>query len=185
MGSKQFSILFALVALLSLTGSECVIVAKSGSSHDKDEEKRSGLVVVLSDGQFIDAPVQGMGFVSGSVSGITGPDGEFQYEAGQPVRFFIGDIVLGEGAEGGAVVTPLDLVPGGDIDTPAVINIARLLQSLDAVPGDERITLPDTVHTTALRGNEALFASIEFMDFHDEAAFVNAASQIVAVLTAS
>jgi hypothetical protein len=93
--------------------------------------------------------------------------------------------VLGEAAEGATVLTPVDLVPSGDIDTPAVINIARLLQSLDALPGDAKITLPHSLHATAQRNNETLSASIESLDFYDDGAFVNAASQIVAVLTAS
>ena len=47
------------------------------------------------------------------------------------------DLVLESEVRLEAVLTPLDLVPGGDIDTPAVINIDRLLQSLDALPPEE------------------------------------------------
>jgi hypothetical protein len=52
------------------------------------------------------------------------------------------------------------------------------------VPGDDAITLPEQLRTVAVLANEALTASIEFLDFADETAFVNAASQLVAVLTA-
>jgi penicillin amidase len=189
MSPSKFSILLALVALLALTGADCVVKFSSGTFRDKDEgdeedEHVSTLATEVNQGRFIDTPVQGIGYASGSVDGLTGENGKFLYEAGQPVRFFIGDIVLGEAPQGAAVLTPLDLVPGGDIDTPAVINIARLLQSLDALPGDARITLPDSLHASAQDSNEALSASIESLDFHDDNAFVNAASQIIATLTA-
>ena len=178
-------ILVALLAVLSLTGSKCFFVAKSGGdSSDRNEDDEPGLVVIIGEGKFVDGPVAGLRYVSGSVIGVTGAAGELQYELDSSVQFFIGDIPLGEPARGKAIMTPLDLVPDGTIDNPAVINIARLLQSLDAVPGDDAISLPEQLHTEAVPTNEALTASIEFLDFADETAFVNAASQLVAVLTA-
>jgi len=82
-------------------------------------------------------------------------------------------------------MTPLDLVPGGTLDTPAVINIARLLQSLDSVPGDKRITIPPLLRTAAAVDNEPVAYAIRSLDFSDDEAFVNAASQLVATLTAA
>jgi hypothetical protein len=82
------------------------------------------------------------------------------------------------------VITPLDLVPDGNIDSPAVINIARLLQSLDSTPGDELITIPAVLRAEALRSNGAVAASIQYLDFADETAFVNAATQLISTLTA-
>jgi hypothetical protein len=163
-------------------GTECSFVATSGGSSS-DNEQRNGLVIVIQDGQLVDAPVEGVRFESGTLSGVTGPNGEFQFEDGATVAFFIGDIPLGGAVPGKALVTPLDLVPGGNIDTPAVINIARLLQSLDALPGDARITIPAQVRGLARRSNSGLNASIDALDFADDAAFVNAASQLVATLT--
>jgi hypothetical protein len=133
----------------------------------------------------IDAPVQGVRYESGSVSGITGDLGEFQYETGGTIRFFIGDIALGESVKGKAVITPLDLIPNGTINTPAVINMARLLQSLDSIPGDERITIPSVVHAEAVRSNGIVSASIQYLDYAEETAFVNAATQLISTLTAS
>jgi hypothetical protein len=185
MPGTRSSIIFAFIAVLSLTGSECVFVAKSGSSStdDKDEEQRSNLVVIIKNGQFIDAPVQGLSYRSGRVSGVTGPEGEFQYEDGRKVHFSIGDVQLGEAAAGKALMTPVDLVPGGSIDSTAVINIARFLQSLDAVPGDDRITVPAAVRAAAVQSDDALYAAIQHLDFADDTAFTNAAAQLVATLT--
>jgi len=183
---KKLSILMAVIASVTLTGAECAFVAKSGTStKDPEDENRSTLVIVIGDGQLIDGPVQGVSYVSGSLSGITGSGGEFQYEVDNSIRFFIGDIALGEATPGKAIITPLDLVPGGTLETPAVINIARLLQSLDSVPGDGRISVPGNLRSAAVQSNENVAASIRFLDFADETAFVNAASQLIATLTAS
>ena len=176
----------ALLVVFSLTGAECAFVARSGSSSNEDNNSSGGgLLVVVNKGRLIDGPVQGVGYVSGAQTGITGSDGEFRYEAGNTVRFYIGDITLGEAAPGKALMTPLDLVPGGTLDTPAVINIARLLQSLDAVPGDNRITIPGTLRRAAVYGNEQLSVSSVSLDFSDDTAFINAATQLTATLTAS
>jgi len=121
-------------------------------------------------------------YESGSLAGITGSNGEFRYEVGNTIRFYLGDITLGAPVTGKAVITPLDLVPDGTADTPAVVNIARLLQSLDSEPDDDVISIPPEVRAAAVRSNEALSPAIEFLDFSNEAAFVNAASQLVAVL---
>lgn len=184
MGGRKFCIVFALLALLTLTGTECVFVAKSGSSHTQDDEQTSNLVVIIKDGRLVDGPVEGVSYRCGSLAGVTGANGEFQYQAGEQVRFFIGDIALGEAVDGKAVITPLDLVPQGRLDSPAVINIARLLQSLDAVPGDERITVPAAVRAAAVRADDGVSAAIQFLDFGDDSAFANSAAQLVATLTA-
>jgi hypothetical protein len=193
MCGRKFCIVFALFALVSLTGTECVFVAKSGSSGSSDntgsttspnDDQNSGLLVVIRSGRLVDAPVEGVGYRSGSLAGVTGPDGGFQYQAGGRVAFFIGDIALGE-ADGKALVTPLDMVPQGTLDSPAVINIARLLQSLDALPGDARITIPVTVRVAAVRSHAGLSSAIRFLDFADDSLFTNAAAQLVATLTAA
>jgi hypothetical protein len=133
---------------------------------------------------FIDAPVAGVRYVSGTLTGITDDRGEFRYPAGETVRFFIGDIALGTAVQGKAVITPLDLVPDGTLDSPAVINIARLLQSLDSQPGDARITIPAELQAAAVHSNPSLSAAIRDLDFDDETAFLNAAAGLIAVLTA-
>lgn len=185
MTGRKLTLVFALFALFSLTGTDCLFVARSGSSSTSngDETTGGGLLVVIRNGRFVDAPVEGLGYRSGSVAGVTGANGEFRYQDGAEVVFFIGDIALGA-APGKALVTPLDLVPGGTLDSAAVINIARLLQSLDAVPGDARISIPASVRAAAVSGNAGVSAAIQYLDFADDERFVNAAAQLVATLTA-
>lgn len=174
-------LILALLAIPLLGGGQCSFFASSGGDSG-DKQANAGLTVIVGDGTLVDAPVEGVHYESGSLAGITGSNGEFQYEVGNTVRFSIGDIPLGMPVTGKSVITPLDLVAGGAADTPAVINIARLLQSLDSIPGDEVITIPPEVRAAAVRSNAALSSAIEFLDFSDEPAFVNAASQLVAVL---
>ena len=172
-----------LLAVPLLSGGNCAFFFSSGGGSSDDDEPRKGLTVAVNKGQFVDAPVQGLFYQSGSVSGFTDIDGQFEYEEGEEVRFFVGDIALGESVSGKSLVTPLDLVEGGDLGTTAVINIARLLQSLDADEDEATITIPAEVQSAAVRGNELLAGSIDFLDFADDPAFINAASQLVAVLT--
>jgi len=177
----------AVFMLLSLAGANCAFVASSGSHSRTEDPDQSdgGLIVVINDGRLVDGPVQGVHYESGSLSGVTGRDGEFQYEEGNTIRFSIGEIMLGEAVQAKDFMTPLDLVPGGSLDSPAVINIARLLQSLDSVRGDSRITIPFELRAAAVGNNESLAYAIQFLDYSDEEAFVNVAAQLVATLTAN
>jgi hypothetical protein len=173
-----------LLAVPVLVGAKCAFFFSTGddSSDSKDDDKDSE-VVIIGEGQLTDAPVEGANYVSGSISGITGSNGEFQYEVGKKIRFFIGDIPLGTAVDGKALVTPADLTGQNAADTVAAINVARLLYSLDARPGDRAITIPAEVRNSAIRSNASVSAAIDYLDFSDEQAFVNAASQLVAVLT--
>jgi hypothetical protein len=182
---KIIRILSILVTFVLLSGSECAFVATSGGgTSDTEEEQRSNLVVIIRDGHLVDGPVEGVQFESGSVHGVTGPNGEFRFEDGRDVRFYIGDIMLGQPVPAKTLMSPIDLVPGGDLDTPEVINIARLLQSLDAIPGDERITIPGNVRSIANTRHPEIGTTLELLDMGDNDAFTNSGSQLVATLTA-
>ena len=81
-------------------------------------------------GVFVDAFVAGIGYRTQSQSGVTNERGEFNYLPGETVTFFIGDLVFPPVPAKG-VVTPLDMAQTLDPASPMVLNIARLLQSLD------------------------------------------------------
>ncbi|MCJ8502451.1 carboxylesterase/lipase family protein [Desulfatitalea alkaliphila] len=98
------------------------------SSSNKDDPVGDG---PTHSGIFIDSPVEGLTYETATRSGTTDAAGTFHYNGRQTVTFSVGGVVLGTAA-GAEVVTPVDLVPGGSTDHPAVINIARLLQTLDA-----------------------------------------------------
>lgn len=173
-----------LLAVPLLIGAKCAFFFSTGDdSSDSDDDDKDQEVVIIGEGQLTDAPVEGADYVSGSIAGITGSSGEFRYEVGKKVRFSIGDIPLGTAVEGRAIITTADLAGEVSSDATAATNLARLLYSLDAKPGDEIITIPAEVRAAATRSNAGVSAAIEYLDFSDEQAFVNAASQLVAVLT--
>ena len=179
---RRACLLVVLIAVPFLAGSQCAVFFSSGGGsddRDKDDE-----VIVVASGTFGTTPVAGIDYVSGSVSGVTGSDGGFEYEQGQPVQFSIGDIALGRAVAGKALITPAELVATGAMDTTAAINIERLLASLDAEPGDAAITVAPSARAKAVKTDSGVAAAIEYLDFADEDAFVNAASQLVTVLTA-
>ncbi len=183
---RKIILMVTLLSLPLVVGSRCAFFFSSGdgsSDRDKEDKKDGQVIVVKNSGSFGEPPAQGVSYASGSLSGVTDKNGAFQYETGKTVRFFVGEVNLGAAVEGKSVITPRDLVPDSAPDSPAVINISRLLLSLDSNPDDDVITIPKTVRTTAVRANEDVAAAIEFLDFSDETAFVNAASQLVAVLT--
>ncbi len=177
--------ILTVLAVPLLVGSECAFFFSSGggSSNKDEKDKEENQIIVANSGSFGAPPAQGVGYASGSLSGTTGSNGEFQYETGKTVRFFIGEVDLGEAVAGKSVITPQDLVENGAADTPAAINISRLLLSLDSEPGDGVITIPKAVRIAAVRSNDDVSLAIEFLDFSDDPTFVNAASQLVAALT--
>jgi hypothetical protein len=177
---------FRLLLLLSLTpflvGSQCAFLFNSGGNDDDDKDDDK-IVVVAANGVFGSTPVAGANYTSGTIRGVTGRNGEFEYEPGSPVQFSVGDIQLGKPVNGKSLITTTDLVADNSTESSAQANITRLLQSLDSEPGDELITIPSQVRALAQRSNSDLYSYIEFLDFSDDTLFANAASQIVAVLT--
>lgn len=84
-------------------------------------------------GLLVDSAVQGVSYVSGGQSGVTGADGSFTYEVGNTITFSIGNIVLGNvGIEPKGIMTPLDLAGAVDATDTAVVNLAIFLMTLDS-----------------------------------------------------
>lgn len=81
-------------------------------------------------GTLVDSTVYGVSYQTETLSGIT-DNGRFEYMPGETVTFSIGDItfppVLAE-----KIITPFTLAGTTDLSDPTVINILRLLQSLDS-----------------------------------------------------
>jgi len=101
-------------------------------------------------GTFVDSPVINIGYRTATQNGNTNSRGEFRYLAGERVTFFIGDLefpaVLGD-----AVITPLDMAGTDNPFEPMVINIIRLLQTLDKDSDPSNgITITDVAKTNAI-----------------------------------
>ncbi|NNG01504.1 MAG: RHS repeat protein [Desulfobacteraceae bacterium] len=120
-------------------------------------------------GCFGGGPVSGLVYETATRSGETDQDGEFSYLDEETIRFYIGDILIGE-APGASTISPFDLVgltpPISGIDVwkavnriyrdtaptelEQVINIAVFLQTLDD-DGDAAngIRIPAALHGLA------------------------------------
>jgi hypothetical protein len=117
------------------------IVACGGGDSSSANDNPTPTVLT---GSFIDSAVANIGYRTATRSGTTNGAGEFQYLEGETVVFFIGDLELPP-AEAKVIVTPLEIAQTDDINNHIVINLARLLQSLDE-DGDPSngITIPAT-----------------------------------------
>ncbi|MCE9678623.1 hypothetical protein LZP69_05375 [Shewanella sp. AS1] len=146
--------LIALLVSASLVG--------CGGSDDKDEDDVQTPVVVtppaevsVETGVFIDSAVAGIGYRTetpeGEVreEGVTNENGEYEYVEGDSVTFFIGDLVFPATAATG-VVTPLDIAGTDDVTDQKVVNMVRLLQTLDQDGDPENgITITETAASAA------------------------------------
>ena len=150
--------------------------------------------VTIETGRFLDAAVAEIRFESGSTVGVTDSDGQFRYETSggvpQETRFSFAGIEIGS-APGNAIVTPLDLVPGSNIDTLEVVNVGRFLQFLDADSDPGNGIAPSAVLVEAVDGQD--FAQVDFSDpaFADQLAvtdfvsFVNSVDALQRSLTSA
>ena len=81
-------------------------------------------------GQFLDSAVMGLNYKTSSQSGQTNVDGEFTFQDNETITFSIGDIEL-PAVTAKLYLTPLDVFQSNDINQIEVVNLLRLLQSLD------------------------------------------------------
>ena len=81
-------------------------------------------------GVFVDSPVAGLDYDSGSHAGKTTANGEFHYLDGETVVFRIGKLELGRSL-GAAQLTPLQLAGSQDPAEPKALRQVQLLLTLD------------------------------------------------------
>jgi len=81
-------------------------------------------------GMFLDSAVEGLSYETATHNGVTNAVGEFTYQADENVIFSIGDIIMPTVAAN-SVLTPLDVMKTDNVNHPSVVNVLRLLQSLD------------------------------------------------------
>ncbi|MBX2823920.1 MAG: DM13 domain-containing protein [Gammaproteobacteria bacterium] len=123
----------------------------SGDSSDAEGDQEGELpAVVLERGVFLDSAVEGLSYRTETQSGITDSDGGFAYRAGEYVTFSIGDMVLPE-IFAASVITPLEVFGTTSLSDLRVINLSRLLQSLDT-DGDPSngITIGESAAASAM-----------------------------------
>lgn len=108
--------------------SSVLLLSACGGGSDSSTETLTGV--------FIDAPVEGAGFQTASNQGTTNEKGEFTYQAGELISFFIQGIQIGSTtAQSKTPVTEL----------PNSIVLARIIQTLDHAPEAGKIDLSGIV----------------------------------------
>lgn len=99
-------------------------------------------------GVIIDSPVGGLEYMTSSgTTGITNASGEFTYQTGDMVTFMIGGTTLGNNP-GQAIITLLDLFNTTNVADRRVVNLARLLLSLNTNATNDTIMLPGSLAGT-------------------------------------
>lgn len=103
-------------------------------------------------GTFVDVPTKNLKYRTQSITGYTDENGKYKYASREKVKFYLGNIYLGE-VTGGEIITPYTLSGDTNYSSPnqKTKNIARILQSLDTNRTDQdRIFLPDSVKSMTL-----------------------------------
>lgn len=166
---KRFALASLAVATLGLTacgggGGDGTPTGSNGSNNPGN----SGNNTVSLTGVFIDSAVAGLRYVTknsaGTIThtGSTNVSGEYTYDTGDQVTFSIGDITFPP-VTAKSTVTPLDVAGTSNVHDTSVVNIARLLQTLDS-DGDPSngIEIKDAAHTAATGMSDLNFASTTF-----------------------
>ncbi len=100
-------------------------------------------------GVFLDSPVINIGYRTETLENVTNSLGEYEYLPGETVTFFIGDLEFPP-VEASGTVTALDLAGTASTSDPRVVNMIRLLQTLDQDGNPQNgITISDTAKSTA------------------------------------
>jgi hypothetical protein len=81
-------------------------------------------------GVFRSDTVIGLGYVSGSHSGLTDKSGAFTYEEGQGITFSVGAVSIGAVPTAKNLLTPVDVAQGTGTSN-RVLNVVRFLMMLD------------------------------------------------------
>ena len=125
-----------------------------GGGTDVSTTLGAGTAAANVTGIFVDATVAGLSYKcagSTAVSGTTNAAGQYTCPAGQPVGFYVGDILIGSVSSPQAVVTPLDLVGSGATPSnPTVANMVRFLMSISSSdPNTGKLTIDPAVVAAA------------------------------------
>jgi len=163
---KQVNIFLAGVILIS-----AFLLSACGGGGGGGSTGTGTSSSTVNTGSLIDSNVAGMNYRTATQSGTTSALGEYMYLTGELVTFSIGGFDFPPVTAKG-VVTPLDLANSKSMYDRGVVNIARLLQTLDdnGDPADG-ITIGLTAHDAA----ETLLA----INFSDDMSFETDVASLV------
>lgn len=136
--------------LTLVSASSILLAGCGGSGNSSDDDTGQGDQTTTQTGVFVDSAVGNVDYeTSSGESGTTNADGEFQFVEGDTVTFSIGDLTF-PGTAARETITPLELAGTTDPNNRQVVNIARLLQTLDTDGDpDNGITISDLAKDNA------------------------------------
>jgi len=167
-------VILILLALLCVTFIGCENAAKTEGPAN---------TIVQNTGYFIDAPVAGLAYeTSSGVKDVTDETGAYKYNAGDKVKFLIGNAQLGKEIEASPVVTPCTLTGATTIEDKTAdgkpteaakeaLNMVKMFMALDSDDSDFGIKIPENLNTETLT-TENLNALIKADDFETRASEV-------------
>ncbi len=140
---------YRVALLLSVTLAGC------GGADGRGDQK----------GVFLDSPVSGLKYSTGTFEGITEDDGSFYYTEGDEIVFSIGELSFPP-VTGASTITPLEIAQVDDVENEKVVNLLRLLQSIDQDqnPGNG-IVIPEEAHDKVSISRLSFDGSIDTEDF--------------------
>lgn len=106
------------------------MVASSSVVNSSRSSNQASSQTPLVTGVFLDSAVVNIGYRTVTQSGFTNANGEFNYRAGEVITFFIGKLEL-PGVVASNIITPMDIANTTNLTDNQLVNILRLLQSLD------------------------------------------------------
>jgi hypothetical protein len=108
-----------------------------------DSDPVSPSIPTKNTGMFVDSAVSNVDYPTETLEGTTNSEGEFEYMTGETVTLSLGNLDFPPVA-GIRTITPLTLFGTESLTDPSVINMIRLLQSLDKDGNpDNGITITD------------------------------------------
>jgi len=141
---KKIAISLIVVSALSFIGCD--------SSSDSDSETDTKVDIQVNKieaqtetdiqtGVFVDAPVQGLEYITDTQNGYTNEKGEFQYVTGEDIEFKLGNLSLGK-VTSDTIVTPYTMAnTTSALANNKSTNIALILQNLDNDRSDDILNL--------------------------------------------
>lgn len=136
-----------------------VVTAGTSSTLNVPSSGEANQTVAI--GRFVDSAVEGLSFQTATQAGTTNDTGAFSYLPGEDIVFSIGSIEL-PAIEAVELVTPLTVFSTENMGDTRVINLSRLLQTLDVDSNpDNGITLSESAAASAT-GLDVDFASPTF-----------------------
>ncbi len=145
--------------LIGITALSLLAACGGGGGSTNSDDGSEGKSQETQIGVFLDSPVINVDYQTETRSGVTNSSGQYEYIPGETVTFSIGDLKFPV-TRAQSTVTPIDIANAQDASDATVLNMIRLLQTLDADGNPANgITITDAAKAAATQVD---FTSLEF-----------------------